>query len=147
MDQVPQLVATSGPLKGSRFPVTETGITLGREDSCDVVIPDQNVSREHARLLLHNGTVWVQDLGSRNGVYVNQKRVMKHRAIGPGDMVTIGAHAFRLELSTEDEEQSVSAARPISGARGWRTVLTAVALGALGAVIALWLVNALRGAP
>lgn len=147
MDQVPQLVATSGPLKGRRFPVTEAGISLGREDTCDVVIPDQNVSREHARLLLHNGTVWVQDSGSRNGVFVNQKRVMKHRAIGPGDMVTIGAHGFRLELSAADEEQSASLGRPLNGARGWRTVLTAVGLGALGAVIALWLVNALRGAP
>ena len=59
MDQVPLLIATAGPLKGQRYQVTEDGLLLGREDPCDVVIPDTSVSREHARLLLHNGTVWV----------------------------------------------------------------------------------------
>lgn len=126
--------------------MTASGITLGREDTCDVVIPDANVSREHGRLLLHNGTVWVQDAGSRNGIFVNQKRVMKHRAIGPGDLVSVGGHVFRLELSDDDDERSVIS-RPLAAARSWRAVLTAGLLGALGALIALWLVSAVRGGP
>ena len=51
MDQVPLLIATAGPLKGQRYQVTEDGLLLGREDTCDVIIPDTSVSREHARLL------------------------------------------------------------------------------------------------
>ena len=146
MDHSPQLVATVGPLKGRRFRVTEDGLLLGREGSCDVVIPDQNVSREHARLLLHNGTVWVQDAGSRNGVYVNQKRVVRHRPMGPGDSLTIGAHAFTLEVGAGGREEgrtrAVRAADDPGGT--WQGVLFAGLLGALGAALALWLVHALH---
>lgn len=145
MDQVAQLVATSGPLKGKRFRVTEGGLLLGREDSCDVVLPDQSVSREHARLLLHNGTVWVQDAGSRNGVYVNQKRVVRHRPMGPGDALTIGNHGFTLEIAGMGEDGRAPGLRMAGGARSWRGLLTAGLLGAAGAALALWLVHALHG--
>ena len=144
MDQVPLLVATTGPLRGARYQVTEDGLLMGREDSCDVVIPDQSVSREHARLLLHNGTVWVQDAGSRNGVYVNQKRVVRHRPMGPGDSLTIGTHAFTLELVTGfPEDSSISVVRG-TGFRSWKGLLAASLLGAAGAALALWLVSALH---
>lgn len=145
MDQVPLLVATAGPLKGQRFQVTEDGLLLGREDSCDVVIPDQSVSREHARLLLHNGTVWVQDAGSRNGVYVNQKRVVRHRPMGPGDSLTIGSHGFTLELGSRfSDDGSVSGGGP-GAVRSWKGLVAAGLLGAVGAALALWLVHVLHG--
>lgn len=144
MDQVPLLVATAGPLKGQRYKVTEDGLLVGRDELCDVTIPDSNVSREHARLLLHNGTVWVQDAGSRNGVYVNNKRVLRHRPMGPGDTMTIGAHAFTLELVTAfADESSVSAVRPTAQPRSWRALLAASLLGATGALLVLWLVRLL----
>ena len=143
MDQVPLLVATAGPLRGARYPVTEGGLLMGREGSCDVVIPDQSVSREHARLLLHNGTVWVQDAGSRNGVYVNQKRVVRHRPMGPGDQLAIGAHIFTLELGTLfPEDGSVSVMR--GSVRSWKGMIAASLLGAVGAALALWLFSVLH---
>ncbi len=140
MEQAPELVATAGPLKGKRFRVTEDGLLLGREDSCDVVIPDQSVSREHARLLLHNGTVWVQDAGSRNGVYVNQKRVVRHRPMGPGDALTIGNHGFTLELDGLGAEDR----RGLPPVRSWRGLLAAGLLGAAGAALVLWLYHMLH---
>ena len=145
MDQVPLLIATAGPLKGQRYQVTEDGLLLGREDTCDVVIPDTSVSREHARLLLHNGTVWVQDAGSRNGVYVNQKRVVRHRPMGAGDQLTIGAHAFTLELSSRFPEGDSLSARLAGTTRSWRGLLVAGVLGALGAALALWFVRMMKG--
>lgn len=145
MDQVPLLIATAGPLKGQRYQVTEDGLLLGREDSCDVVIPDTSVSREHARLLLHNGTVWVQDAGSRNGVYVNQKRVVRHRPMGPGDQLTIGPHAFTLELASRFVDENSLQARLVGTTRSWRGLIVAGVLGALGAALALWLVRMIKG--
>ena len=140
MEQVPLLVATAGPLKGQRFLVSETGLMLGRESTCDVVIPDKGVSREHARLLLHNGTVWVQDAGSRNGVYVNQKRVMRHRPMGPGDSLTIGSHAFTLELSAAfPDENSVATVQSPPNRRWTRWILAAL----LGAAVVALVVSAL----
>ncbi|MEL6349385.1 MAG: FHA domain-containing protein [Myxococcota bacterium] len=99
MDRVPLLVAIKGPLKGQRYTVTRDGLMVGRDDDCDVVIPDAGVSRQHARVLLHNAAVWVQDEGSRNGVFVNGKRVVRHRQLSPGAELLIGEHAFTLEMT------------------------------------------------
>jgi len=106
MDRQPVLVATEGPLKGARYPVGAEGLTLGRDEDCEVVIADPNVSRYHARLVLHNAAIWVQDAGSRNGVFVNDTRVVRHRQLGPGDALVIGVHQFTLELDAVLEPDS-----------------------------------------
>jgi len=95
---VPFLVATTGPIQGKRVPITPEGIILGRETGVDVVIPSDGVSRMHARVLLHNGAVWVQDQGSRNGVFVNDKRVVRHKQLSPGDALTVGEQSFTIEI-------------------------------------------------
>lgn len=98
MEPVPVLVGVEGSLSGQRFAITATGIRLGREPGNEVWIDDAGVSRQHARVILHNGAVWVQDAGSRNGVFVNAERVADHRALKPGDRVTVGGHSFVFEL-------------------------------------------------
>ena len=96
---VPFLVATAGPIQGKRIPITAEGIILGRETGVDVVIPSEGVSRQHARVLLHNGAVWVQDQGSRNGVFVNDKRVVRHKQLSPGDALSVGEQSFTIEVT------------------------------------------------
>lgn len=107
MDRQPVLVATRGPLEGARFPVGEDGITLGRDPDCVVVLDDANVSRFHARLVFHNAAIWVQDAGSRNGVFLNEKRVVRHKQFGPGDELVLGDHSFTLELDPIEHESVV----------------------------------------
>ncbi len=92
--------------------VTAHGVVLGRAPSCDIPIPDRGVSREHARVLLHNSAVWVQDAGSRNGVFVNGKRVVRHKQLGLGAELVIGDHAFTLELLRADETPSPQQSPP-----------------------------------
>jgi pSer/pThr/pTyr-binding forkhead associated (FHA) protein len=50
-------------------------------------------------VLLHNGAVWVQDQGSRNGVFVNEKRVVRHKQLSPGDALTVGEQSFTIEVT------------------------------------------------
>ena len=98
-----QLVCTEGGLAGHRFDVEGAELVLGRAETCGVQIPDTGVSREHARLFVHNGAVWVRDAGSRNGVLVNGKRIQRPATISPGDRVQIGDnHLFTLEWSGGD---------------------------------------------
>ena len=112
MDRQPVLVATSGPLEGARFPVLTDGLSLGRDPECSVVLDDGNVSRFHARLVFHNAAIWVQDVGSRNGVFLNEKRVVRHKQFSPGDELVIGEHVFTLELEVPEAEPSLTGSIP-----------------------------------
>ena len=104
MADVPVLVCTAGDLAGSRLRVPEGGLGIGRSDENAVVIQDEGVSRYHARLLYDNGSLWLQDAGSRNGVFVNGVRVTGHKALKVGDSITIAQHTF--ELKWEDDLES-----------------------------------------
>ena len=105
MADVPVLVCTAGELAGQRIPVPEGGIGIGRSPENALVVNDEGVSRYHARLLLENGSLWLQDAGSRNGVFVNGVRVTGHKALKVGDTITIALHTF--ELRWEDEDSRV----------------------------------------
>jgi pSer/pThr/pTyr-binding forkhead associated (FHA) protein len=84
------LVIHEGAGAGSEHPV-DGELILGREHgSADVVIPDPGVSRRHARVLPHNGTLIVEDLGSSNGTYVNGQRIDAPVQVGTGDEVQLG---------------------------------------------------------
>ena len=142
MDRQPVLVATRGPLEGARFPVGEDGITLGRDPDCVVVLDDANVSRFHARLVFHNAAIWVQDAGSRNGVFLNEKRVVRHKQFGPGDELVLGDHCFTLELDPIEHESVMpgrvapaTASTPPSAVVKW--VLPAAAVAAVVAWLAI----------
>ena len=103
------LVATTGHLGGTVVRVPEgDGLSIGRAPDNQLVIPDDGVSRYHARLLFNNGTLWLQDLGSRNGVFVNDTRVTGHRALRVDDEASMGGHRFKVRWS-EDAPQDEAA--------------------------------------
>ncbi len=99
MERAPLLVCVEGSLVGRQFAITADGLRLGREPGNEVVIVDNGVSRQHARVLVHNGAVWVQDAGSRNGVFVNDKRVPDHKQLKMGDRLRVGDTLFEVATS------------------------------------------------
>lgn len=111
MADVPVLVCTGGAMKGSRIEVPEGGLTMGRSEENDVVLEDDGVSRFHARLLYDNGSLWLQDAGSRNGVFVNDVRITGHQALRVGDEIRVAEHSFTVQWAEPDEE-SVVGRRP-----------------------------------
>jgi pSer/pThr/pTyr-binding forkhead associated (FHA) protein len=68
--------------------------TIGREENCDLFVPDMTVSRIHARLTRGAAGWMLADLGSTNGTRVNGWRVREPVAIRDGDRVRFGAMAF-----------------------------------------------------
>ena len=60
------ILADNGPLKGLQW-LVNSELIIGREESCDIVIPDRQVSRQHARIYPSNVDVFQEDLGSKNG--------------------------------------------------------------------------------
>jgi serine phosphatase RsbU (regulator of sigma subunit) len=86
---MPYLVVANGPDMGSRHEVSETQ-TLGRHPDCDIVIEVGAVSRQHARVIERDdGSFEVQDLGSRNGTYVNGELISEPVILNDGDRVRI----------------------------------------------------------
>jgi hypothetical protein len=65
-------------------------VTIGSSDAADVVVADGSVSRVHALLEWLGGSWFVQDLGSRNGTFVNGERVQVRRVVRPSDEVRLG---------------------------------------------------------
>jgi predicted RNase H-like nuclease (RuvC/YqgF family) len=89
----PALICLTGDAP-KRFALTKNTITVGRGPQCDLQIVTHFVSREHARLTMSGGATLIEDLGSRNGVFVNSVRVDRRR-LQQGDLVTIGETQFR----------------------------------------------------
>lgn len=81
-------------------------ITLGRKASCDYVLNDTQVSREHARIIVGEQTFAVEDLGSANGVYVNDAKVHGLKRLNDGDVLRIGSQIFNiLEVPESAQEE------------------------------------------
>jgi len=64
-------------------------LIIGRVDSCDIVVPDRQVSRQHARLVREHEGVFLEDMGSKNGTYHNNQRVISRVLLEDGDIVQI----------------------------------------------------------
>jgi DNA-binding winged helix-turn-helix (wHTH) protein len=84
----PILVAINGPLKGDRWSL-DRPLVMGRESSCDVVIPDRQVSRYHARLTPGVTGVVLEDLGSKNGTNYNGNALTGQVVLQDGDTLQI----------------------------------------------------------
>ncbi len=74
------------------LPVT----AVGRDLSNTIVLSDAAISGEHCLLSLRDGQWWLEDLGSRNGTYLNGVRVMRPLSVSPGDQIALGRIQFRL---------------------------------------------------
>jgi pSer/pThr/pTyr-binding forkhead associated (FHA) protein len=72
-------------------------ITIGRRDGNTVRLGERNVSRRHARLSRGEGSLLIEDLGSRNGVRVNGDRIRGPTRIAEGDLIEIGDYGLAIQ--------------------------------------------------
>ena len=73
-------------------------IVVGREPPADIVVSDWTVSRRHARITVAEGQVIVDDLGSRNGTYVNEERI-EHAIVPIGQEIVLGDVIVSVQVS------------------------------------------------
>ena len=83
--------------EGRAVILSSGGAVLGRSKECDVVIPDENVSRKHAEVRPSGGAWVVRDLGSTNGVRVNGNRVAGAQPLRDGDLIELGTSSLTFE--------------------------------------------------
>jgi diguanylate cyclase (GGDEF)-like protein len=76
-------------------------VVVGRQSDCALALKDDSVSRNHARFELRDDCVWVSDLGSRNGTWVNGVRTLTQVPLSTADRISIGR--VRLRYSREEQ--------------------------------------------
>jgi len=70
-----RLSVLTGLKSGTEIPLDEQSMTIGRHASCQIILPDHTVSRNHARISRRDDGYYIEDLESRNGTYVNGRRI------------------------------------------------------------------------
>jgi hypothetical protein len=81
--------------RGQAFDLADE-LTVGRAAGCGVRVEDSYTSNIHARLFRRDGSLWVEDLGSTNGTWVNAERVDEPRQLGRGDLLQVGSTVFEV---------------------------------------------------
>jgi DNA-binding CsgD family transcriptional regulator len=73
-----------------------SSVVLGRAAGCDLQLDDDSVSRRHASLRLERDAVWVDDLSSRNGTWVNGVQITEAKRLAHGDRICVGTCEFQI---------------------------------------------------
>ena len=115
----------SGKYQGGEFPVVpEKQILVGRSSDLDMVLVEDMVSRKHARIAMQADQIWIEDLGSTNGTFVNGEKIKRAR-LKEGDRVLIGTSILKLiagdapreNMDAKRELENVASQRRTSQAR------------------------------
>ena len=83
------LEVVRGNQSGQQFKLAEELAILGRHPDCDIVLDAGAVSRQHAQVRFDNGEYFIEDLGSRNGTYVNEAKIEGRYKLEDQDRVQI----------------------------------------------------------
>lgn len=94
-----------------RIDLRQMPATVGRAVECTLPLDVGRLSRQHARFDWRDGSLWLEDLGSTNGTYVNRNRLEAPRQLRPGDVIHFADHEFRLRRA---QAEAASAPDPFS---------------------------------
>ena len=86
------LQVIDGPDKGRQYQITrQVPLTIGRAPTCGATLNDPGVSGTHAQVIFEGQALVVMDMGSRNGVFVNNAKINQRQVVTTGDLVVIGS--------------------------------------------------------
>ena len=86
------VIVTTGDQKGEFLPLGRRISVIGRAENLPLQVRDNLVSRKHLRIRFDEptGDYFAEDMGSHNGVYINNKRIAAKALLAEGDMIMIG---------------------------------------------------------
>ncbi|MEQ9069854.1 Oxoglutarate dehydrogenase inhibitor [Gimesia chilikensis] len=93
---MPKFIIKTGKYQGKTLKLPPREVTLGRDPECEIRIPDPDVSRKHCQFSTREGTLYVVDLKSRNGTYVNDRVIQTETPLQPGDQLRVGPMLLEL---------------------------------------------------
>jgi len=101
MNNVPVLIAQTGKLHGQSWNLDKDEIIIGRGPDCDVVVPDRQVSRHHARVLRTADGYVIEDLDSKNGTHLNGALIQRPMLLQDGDVIQVALALYLTFIGTE----------------------------------------------
>jgi len=93
-----ELVRMNGTQQDTRLEIPGPECVLGRSNTANIVLEEESVSKQHARLTHSEDGFRIEDMGSSNGTFVNGKRVHEVDDVVPGDLLRLGAVILKLEV-------------------------------------------------
>jgi len=106
---MPKLHFTGGEFDGTVYDLTLEKTSVGRSHTNTVVICDRLVSARHCDILVNGSEVIVRDLGSRNGTFVNNRRLQNQQCgVKSGHIIVFGSVQARLEIELDADETDLS---------------------------------------
>ena len=96
------LIVISGPHVGTMFKIDDTQATVGRSSKADLYVNDVGISRKHAQLISYGDDVFIEDLQSANGTFLNGAPVDRRQQLQDGDKITLGSTTI-LKFTYHDE--------------------------------------------
>lgn len=86
---------------GTRFALPESGATIGRRADCGLVLTDPETSRRHANVFYREGSLYVADLDSMNGTFVNGVRLAAEQVLADGDVIQLGDTRLTTQITPQ----------------------------------------------
>jgi pSer/pThr/pTyr-binding forkhead associated (FHA) protein len=80
-----------------RLPLKGPTMTIGRDPTCDLHLDNRALSRRHAQIEKRGAAIWVRDLESQNGTFVNGERIGEPQALNGGDRIAVGRYEVRID--------------------------------------------------
>jgi diguanylate cyclase (GGDEF)-like protein len=89
---------------GGMLELSKPLLVIGRDSTCDLAVPDEAASRQHAAIEGKDGGFEITDLRSTNGTFVNDQRIVK-QPLNTGDLIRVGTHIFKFLSDDQVEAQ------------------------------------------
>src|SRR3954470_8327381 len=98
------LITLKGPNPGRRFPLDDRCTIIGRQPDVAVYLESLAVSRHHAQVVREEGGLFVEDIGSSHGTFVNGHRIAGRVPLAEGDTLQIGPYELALHVERPPDQ-------------------------------------------
>jgi pSer/pThr/pTyr-binding forkhead associated (FHA) protein len=105
---MPSVIVTTGDQQGEFLPLGRRTSVIGRAENLPLQIRDDLVSRKHLRIRFdeQTGDYFAEDMGSHNGVYLNNRKIAEKTRLAEGDMIMIGTTVLMFTQKDFDDKDS-----------------------------------------
>jgi predicted component of type VI protein secretion system len=111
-----ELIIQTGKHQGKTIDLAGMDCIIGRHESCKIRIASEDVSKQHCRLKHKADGLYLKDLGSRNGTFLNDQKITEEVQIKPGDLLRIGPMTFLIGQGKPTPAKAAAATEPAKAA-------------------------------